>query len=1021
MRPLKLVTRALGPYTGEQVLDFRHLRDRTLFLIHGPTGSGKTTILDAVTFALYGECSSGERDVKRIRSDHADPSLPTEVTFDFRLGGDEYRVFRRPEQQRPKKRGEGTTLTRAKAVLSRRTGGPDDSEDGTVLETQWTRVTEAVEKLLGFRSDQFRQVVILPQGQFRRLLLADSRERQAILEVLFQTEVYRRIEEALKQASKEVETHIKDARQRLRFILDQAEAESMEELMRQEESARSKLADARNKLEGLKFREKNAHEQLSQARRVEDKLTELKRSQADLHAIEKEIEGYDRKRSVLAMAHKATALLADEKALDSRQREAELAAEKLHAARKDLEGAQSEKERAKEALVRETNREEEREHARGDANRLDALTERVRELAEAMKRFTLAEKHMTERTGEFNAATKRLEGCIGRIDENQAARLKVEKIAEQRELLELRAQEAEEAFQERSRLNQLNEEQSILGRELQRVSASLEKAEQSAVKAASELELLETAWIEGQAAILAEKLESGTPCPVCGSLDHPNPARTEKALPNESALKRKRARVDETKDAVDRTRAERADVEKRISEIRVREVMLAESLAGLATKDVRELDAEVKRIKKELKQSVEAGGRAIALKEEAAQLEEALAQAKAHVDRCKELKDRAVSEHQAAVAEVAARQSGMPEGLRDISALNKAKQKAQTRMKALDEALAKAQEEASRAREGCASCEAALKAAEDAAAETTRRLLAQREDFAGSLSRSGFPDETAFKAAKRTAAELEQMETEIRNFENALNAARDRVKRATEGAKGLERPDMDSLEKNARQAKQELEAALREEAALTEQIKRVERFLKDYRTSSQERKALEAEYAVIGRISEVANGQNQQGITFQRFVLAALLDDVLIAASDRLQIMSNRRYTLQRRRDRGDRRSAAGLDLEVMDAYTGIARPVSTLSGGEGFLASLSLALGLSDVVQAYAGGIHLDTIFVDEGFGSLDPEALDLAFRALVDLQQGGRLVGIISHVPDLRERIDTRLEVTSDRRGSRAQFVVG
>ncbi|MBM3300319.1 MAG: SMC family ATPase, partial [Deltaproteobacteria bacterium] len=183
----------------------------------------------------------------------------------------------------------------------------------------------------------------------------------------------------------------------------------------------------------------------------------------------------------------------------------------------------------------------------------------------------------------------------------------------------------------------------------------------------------------------------------------------------------------------------------------------------------------------------------------------------------------------------------------------------------------------------------------------------------------------------------------------------------------------------------------------------------------------ETQYAVVGRISEVANGHNAQGITFQRFVLAALLDDVLIAATQRLQIMTHRRYSLQRRAERSDRRTAGGLDLEVLDSYTGIARPVSTLSGGESFLASLSLALGLSDVVQAYSGGIYLDTIFVDEGFGSLDPEALDLAFRALVDLQRGGRLVGIISHVPDLRERIDARLEVMPSRDGSRARFTFG
>jgi DNA repair protein SbcC/Rad50 len=177
----------------------------------------------------------------------------------------------------------------------------------------------------------------------------------------------------------------------------------------------------------------------------------------------------------------------------------------------------------------------------------------------------------------------------------------------------------------------------------------------------------------------------------------------------------------------------------------------------------------------------------------------------------------------------------------------------------------------------------------------------------------------------------------------------------------------------------------------------------------------------MGRVADVANGSNRDGITFQRFVLAALLDDVLGAASGRLHIMSSGRFHLQRVRERSDRRTAAGLDLEVHDHYTGTARPVSTLSGGESFLASLSLALGLADVVQTYSGGIQLDAVFVDEGFGSLDPEALDLALQALVDLQGEGRLVGIISHVPALQEIIDARLEVTRHRSGSTARFVIG
>ena len=233
-------------------------------------------------------------------------------------------------------------------------------------------------------------------------------------------------------------------------------------------------------------------------------------------------------------------------------------------------------------------------------------------------------------------------------------------------------------------------------------------------------------------------------------------------------------------------------------------------------------------------------------------------------------------------------------------------------------------------------------------------------------------------------------------------------------------PDLGGMEHHLHEVRTTLEQCSRERGVLAGQLDRAAEWLVAFQQTTREMAQQETRYAVVGRIAEVAEGQNAYRMTFQRFVLAALLDEVLIAASQRLRLMSRGRFDLQRAREHMDRRTAGGLDLVVYDAYTGTTRPVNTLSGGESFLASLSLALGLSDVVQAYAGGMTLQTLFVDEGFGSLDPEALDLAFRALVDLQGGGRLVGIISHVPELKERIEARLEVIPGRGGSTVRFLL-
>jgi exonuclease SbcC len=267
---------------------------------------------------------------------------------------------------------------------------------------------------------------------------------------------------------------------------------------------------------------------------------------------------------------------------------------------------------------------------------------------------------------------------------------------------------------------------------------------------------------------------------------------------------------------------------------------------------------------------------------------------------------------------------------------------------------------------------------------------------------------------------MKMMEARIQSHQGRMQAADERVKRARTAARGLKKPDMEALGDALQEVKEALEEEGKRRGQLKEQIRQAEDWIGRIEMIEKDREKEESRYRALGRIAEVANGRNPQKITFQRFVLASLLDDVLATASQRLRLMSKGRFDLERAREPKDQRTPGGLDLVVFDAYTGTIRPVNTLSGGESFLASLSLSLGLADVVQAYAGGLRMETIFVDEGFGSLDPESLDLAFQSLTHILGSGRLVGIISHVPELRERIDTRLEIRAGRQGSEARFVL-
>ncbi|ENO87413.1 AAA family ATPase, partial [Thauera linaloolentis] len=377
------------------------------------------------------------------------------------------------------------------------------------------------------------------------------------------------------------------------------------------------------------------------------------------------------------------------------------------------------------------------------------------------------------------------------------------------------------------------------------------------------------------------------------------------------------------------------------------------------------------------------------------------------------------------------RRSGVPEALRSRQALDTALAGARAARQRLDATLQAAQA----AQQLALGNEAALRAQRDtlAVAESMAqaRVAEAAAQFAEALRAAGFgmadeeggdaspaAGEAAWRVAVLPAAQTEALARQIRSADEQFAAAQERAARATQAVAGLAAPDLVALDVRAAACREQVEAVLARITHNRAEQHKLARTLAMLDDIARENGAIEAEYRVVGHLSDIANGGNGRNLTFQRYVLAALLDDVLRAASLRLKAMSRGRYLLQRREDVADARRAAGLDLEVFDDYTGRARPASTLSGGEGFMASLSLALGLSDVVQAYAGGVQLDTLFIDEGFGSLDPESLDMAMKALIDLQQRGRMVGVISHVEEMKQQIGVAIEVIQGARGSRVRL---
>lgn len=1032
MRPVRLILQAFGPYAGRQVLDFRDLKGRSLFLISGPTGSGKTTILDAICFALYGETSSGsERDVRRMRSDHSPPDVLTEVTFDFALGAEEYRVYRCPEQRRPKKRGEGFTTQKAEATLWRRTDvggngnregadGGDEGGEGTVVASKWHEAAEKVEQLLGFRGEQFRQVVVLPQGKFRELLLADSARRQVILESLFRTEVYKRITEALKSAARELDRRGSQLRATRSVVLEQAEAESEEELTERRDARKDELARRRAEVRRLRGADAKAQQALAEARETAAKFKERDEARAAVKALAARRKEIDKQESRLELGRKAAALRDAEAAACDRAKESEAAAAAQRSARADLERANKEHRAAKEKLAAEEKRESEHRNLENERQRLEALRGKVQELSEAGKQLADAEAKAGELDKKRQEAEQRATRLRQEIEANAKALTDKQAAAQKRELLARAAEDARRKHEQRKELAARKAELARAGESRARAVRRLEKADAAHRQARAEQDRRERAWLEGQAAVLARELRPGQPCPVCGSKEHPRPAEAHAELGDEQTLEEGRASVETLDQRLAKARQDERDEQQALSRLEAQVQGAQEALGEARQASTADLAEAARQAEAKLTEANQAEKAAAALAEKLEALRADEATARKALKQLEGQCRRANEDSREIKGRVLERQSNVPEAVRSAEALDKAIAEKTKVVEEMRAALEAARRAAAKASDRAAACKATAEHTDKQAAAAAKAEAAAEAAFEQRLAEAGFAGANEYAAAKMPDEQIAAVDKQVRAFRESVKAAEDRQARAEAAVEGLKPPDLAALTASAEKARKDVDQALQVETDLTNQVEQLDKWLARLERGRKDLDRLDAEHQVVGRIAEVAGGTNAAGVTFERFVLASLLDDVLAAASKRLGIMSRGRFYLQRSTTRADRRAAAGLDLETYDFYTGTTRPVANLSGGESFLASLALALGLATTVQAYAGGIRLETLFVDEGFGSLDAESLDLAMRALIDLQSAGRLVGIISHVEDLRERIDARLEVTAGRRGSTACFVV-
>ena len=914
MRPLTLTIVGFGPYAGVQELDFEALGRSGLYLITGDTGAGKTTIFDAITFALFGEASGENREPAMLRSKYARPEDPTYVELTFIYGKKTYTVRRNPAYARAKTRGTGTTLQPADAQLVK--------PDGSVL-TKLKDVDKAIREIIGLSREQFSQVCMISQGDFRRLLQAGTEERKKIFTDIFGTGLYADLQARLKDEASALEREMAKATDSIRQYTGGMVCADDSEFRAEVQKAKTDglpTAELTELFEKLLDEDKALETTLDKrVKAAEDAIKALEKQKETVEAYRQTKENLDK--------------LSDE---EQKQKKA------WEAVKASLEAAKAEKDKTLPGLTERLGKLNNQLPSYGELDeKNEALQSNEKLLNQEQQKLDAAKKQKTALAEELSA----LKDEQAKLEDSDAEKITLDHQLQQ-------CTECKSALETLlSDLNNLRTEQETLAG-IQKDYLSLAGTAEKRLQA---YDRMQRTFLNAQAGILAKGLQDGTPCPVCGSLEHPHPAELPEHAPTEDAVKQAKTFYDAAQSAA---------------------ASASETAAGQKSKVEEKADALHKKLEELLPDAAE---------------EQAETAAQEQLHDCETQID-------------------------ELNAKIEAAKKNIRRKSELDEKIPKKAD--------------ALKAAENSWNEADKRigvLQTAREtitDRIAELKQSlAFPDKSSAeqeigklqeqsKALEQAVTDAQEQQTETLKALGVTRGAIEQLRKQLEtGADG----DLDALSGQL-QAQAGLKKALVDQRQSVHTRWEVNdsahtNILKKHDVLGE----LETQCTWMSALVRTATGTlpGKAKIDLETYVQTTYFDRILSRANFRLQKMSGGQYDLKRRRNADNKQSKSGLELDIVDHVNATERSVNTLSGGEAFLASLSLALGLSDEVQM-STGIHLDTLFVDEGFGSLDSETLSKAYQTLAGLTEGNRLVGIISHVSELKERIDRQIVVVKGPDGS-------
>lgn len=915
MKPLYLKLSAFGPYAKEVEIDLRKLGERGLYLITGDTGAGKTTIFDAITFALYGEASGNNRDASMLRSKYAKAGTPTFVEMDFLYQGKEYKVRRNPEYERPKDRGEGMTIQKADAALY--------FPDGRLPVTKTKEVTREITELIGLDKNQFTQIAMIAQGDFLKLLLARTEERSRIFREIFRTKPYQILQEKLKEAFGQCAGEYEQLKRSIRQHMDSVlyDGEMAEAIEFEQWNSSADIVNIGRVMELLEAVTENDEEKL---KKREERLAELS----------KELEAVDNRLGRIAKNRRMKQ--------EYEQTEARL--------NRELPVLKEKEER----FQKETAREEEKERLIGQTELRRKRLDSYKELEETKKRReqTGKEEEKLSRMLEIEAEQEEKQKKELQALQEEAGKLRMEETDKPAYVQELSMLQARHA--EIEKLIQMQRDYLRCTEELKQAQKTYREAGEKLLVQERRYGQLERRFLDAQAGLLAQNLCEGTACPVCGSTSHPKPALMAEDAPSEELLQREKEELENQRGK-------------------------ANMLSGLAAKQKGVCETAFMNVQEKIKELFE--------EETPERLNERVKQ---ELSRIRE-RGKEVAETVALLERKGKRRDEIE---KRIPRLSDELEKRNETLQTLKEQLVRKRAEGLHLEEQIGSFKETLQfESYEEAADDVRYLEQKKEEL-----------EEDFRKAKK---EWEEADRRVQNYREHMKILRSQFEAEEEPEEELQ---------TVRREIEEQQKRLRTEREQIFGRKTVnERAKKEIQKGSREMAETEKRFVWLRALHHTANGkvQGKDKIFLETYIQTTYFERIVARANTRLMVMTNGQYEMKRKEEAESRTSQSGLELDVIDHYNGSVRSVKTLSGGESFQASLALALGLADEIQSMAGGIRLDAMFVDEGFGSLDEESLNQAMKVLQGLTEGNRIVGIISHVAELKERIEKQVIVTKARDG--------